>query len=131
MKLIKAADASEVKVKFLFNAQENTPIFHVEGSEFPLCWNRSKDWNLKYIKYEWVHLHSINRAKEKSNKLRNLALYSARCNQHIQASMNIEELMIYGGILADRINKILINRKTLFQSKEWQGIESELQIKKA
>ena len=29
-------------------------MFHVEGTELPLCWNSPKDWEKDYIKYEWA-----------------------------------------------------------------------------
>ena len=79
-------------------------MFHVEGTELPLCWNAPKNWDLNYVKYEWGHLHSRDQNPVAAHRLENLALYSARCNQHIQTSMNTEELMTYGGVLAQRIS---------------------------
>jgi len=107
-------------IKFLFSAQDDRPFFHVEGTEMPLYWNSPKDWDKNYIKYEWGHLRSRNQGEDKDNKLENLGLYSARCNQHIQTSMHIEELMVYGGILAQRISNVLTARRKLFESQQWQ-----------
>lgn len=107
-------------IKMIFLSQDSRPIFHVEGTELPLCWNSPKDWDKNYIKYEWGHLRSRNQAGHTSFQLENLGLYSARCNQHIQTSMHIEELMIYGGILAQRISNILTARRKLFESDEWK-----------
>lgn len=109
-------------VYLLFEAQEHRPFFHVEGTELPLCWNRPSDWNINYIKYEWGHLLSRNQRPEKSSSLENIGLYSARCNQHIQSSMNIQELMVYGGLLAQRISNVLINRRILFASDKWNQL---------
>jgi hypothetical protein len=106
-------------IKLLFQAQDDRPFFHVEGTEMPLCWNSPRDWDKSYIKYEWGHLRSRNQAEDKAHKLDNLGLYSARCNQHIQTSMHIEELMVYGGILAQRISNVLTVRRKLFESQEW------------
>ena len=114
-------------VLMLFKTQDNCPMFHVEGTELPLCWNRPNDWNLDYIKYEWGHLRSFNQSEEAAHKVINLGLYSARCNQHIQSSMDINELMIYGGILAQRISNVLTKRRNLFLSTEWQRAISELE----
>jgi hypothetical protein len=114
-------------VLMLFTSQDNCPMFHVEGTELPLCWNRPNDWNLDYIKYEWGHLRSLNQSKEAALDIFNLGLYSARCNQHIQSSMDIKELMIYGGILAQRISNVLTKRRALFLSGEWQRAISELE----
>ena len=113
-------------IKMLFHAQDKRPFFHVEGTELPLCWNSPRDWNKNYIKYEWGHLRSRNQAQDKAHKLENLGLYSARCNQHIQTSLHIEELMVYGGILAQRISNVLTARRQLFESSDWNQIISKL-----
>ena len=104
----------------LFQAQEHRPFFHVEGTELPLCWNRPADWDIDYIKYEWGHLLSKNQMSEKSSSIENIGLYSARCNQHIQ------ELMVYGGLLAQRISNVLTNRRVLFESSKWKKLMKEL-----
>jgi hypothetical protein len=137
--LIKHIKASDVSVSprkhvlslakaiaLLFEAQDQRPIFHVKGTELPLCWNRVVDCDKPYIKYEWGHLRSKNQNPEDVVGLADLALYSARCNQHIQSSMNIEELMIYGGVLAQRISNVLTKRRVLFVSQEWQSVIAEL-----
>lgn len=113
-------------VILLFEAQEHRPFFHVEGTELPLCWNRPSDWNIDYIKYEWGHLLSQNQMPEKSSSIENIGLYSARCNQHIQSSMNIQELMVYGGLLAQRISNVLTNRRILFASEKWKKLINSL-----
>jgi hypothetical protein len=113
-------------IQLLFEAQEKRPFFHVEGTELPLCWNSPKDWDKTYLKYEWGHLRSKNQSPEKAHQLENLGLYSARCNQHIQTSMHIEELMVYGGILAQRISNVLTARRRLFQTAEWRQLVEKL-----
>ena len=113
-------------INLLFEAQESRPFFHVEGTELPLCWNRLSDWDIDYIKYEWGHLLSQNQIPEKSGSIENIGLYSARCNQHIQSSMNIQELMVYGGLLAQRISNVLTNRRKLFESLEWEILKNKL-----
>jgi len=113
-------------VILLFEAQEHRPFFHVEGTELPLCWNRPSDWNIDYIKYEWGHLLSQNQMPEKSSSIENIGLYSARCNQHIQSSMNIQELMVYDGLLAQRISNVLTNRRILFASEKWKKLINSL-----
>ena len=113
-------------VLLLFEAQEYRPFFHVEGTEFPLCWNRPSDWNIDYIKYEWGHLLSKNQMTERSSSIENIGLYSARCNQHIQSSKNIQELIVYGGLLAQRISNVLTNRRVLFEFEKWKTLISRL-----
>jgi len=113
-------------IKLLFQAQDDRPFFHVEGTEMPLCWNSPRDWDKDYIKYEWGHLRSRNQAEDRAHKLENLGLYSARCNQHIQTSMHIEELMIYGGVLAQRISNVLTARRKLFETQQWKNLVKEI-----
>lgn len=113
-------------IVLLFAAQDKRPFFHVEGTELPLCWNRPADWDCDYIKYEWGHLLSRNQNPDKLNGLENLGLYSARCNQHIQSSMNIPELMVYGGLIATRISNVLTKRRALFETDNWKNLIAEL-----
>ncbi len=122
----KSFDVLSKVITLLFEAQDNRPFFHVEGTELPLCWNSPKDWDKNYVKYEWGHLRSQNQSPEKAYELENLGLYSARCNQHIQTSMHIEELMVYGGILAQRISNVLTARRKLFESTKWKELLKEL-----
>lgn len=117
---VKSGNDLAVIIRLLFHAQDERPFFHVEGTELPLCWNSPRDWDKNYIKYEWGHLRSRNQAQNKAHKLENIGLYSARCNQHIKTSMHIEELMVYGGVLAQRISNVLTNRRKLFESIEWK-----------
>jgi len=113
-------------IHLIFIAQEERPIFHIEGTQLPLAWNAPKDWDKNYIKYQWGHLLSQNQNPTKAHHIENLALYSARCNQHIQSSMDIQELMIYGGILAQRISSIMLNRRRLFVNENWKKYIEEL-----
>ena len=114
-------------IRLIFATQDNRPFFHVEGTELPLCWNRPGDWNINYIKYEWGHLLSRNQNPDNPNAIiENLGLYSARCNQHIQSSMNIQELMVYGGLIAQRISNVLTKRRLLFASEVWNQIIAKI-----
>lgn len=120
----KKATVKEI-IELIFETQDKRPFFHIEGTELPLCWNRPADWDCDYIKYEWGHLLSRNQNPDNYSSIENLGLYSARCNQHIQSSMNIRELMVYGGLIAQRISNVLLKRRLLFASDMWkQKIES-------
>ncbi|MBN2657904.1 MAG: hypothetical protein JXR86_12645 [Spirochaetales bacterium] len=79
-------------VNLLFEAQDNKPFLHIDyGDGLPFCWNSPYKgaWELNYIKYEWGHLESRNQNGRTAHNIENLCLQSARCNQHIQSSMNI------------------------------------------
>jgi hypothetical protein len=58
--------------------------------------------------------------------VRTLAHMSARCNQHIQSSMNVDELLLYGGALEVVIRKNLAVRQALFASEEWKSLIARL-----
>lgn len=115
-------------IELLFEAQDNRSFFHIEGTELPLCWNRPSDWNCDYIKYEWGHLLSRNQNPNKLDSIENLGFYSARCNQHIQSSMNIQQLMVYGGLIAQRISNVLTKRRILFDSERWKNLIANLRL---
>jgi len=103
-------------VNMIFDAQNRQPFFHID-SVLPFCWNSPKDWNKNYIKYEWGHLRSVNQNND-AHQLENLCLQSARCNQHIQTSMDIIEVIdwVKGSIIEARILNVLEHRKQLFAS---------------
>ena len=109
-------------VNLILESQSSKPFFHINSdSGLPFCWNSpAKDgWDIDYIKYEWGHLRSKNQNGSSALCAQNLCLQSARCNQHIQSSMNIEELKEYGGKLEAVINKNQSSRESLFQTNQW------------
>ena len=115
-------------VRLIFRAQCERPFFHVEAP-LPYCWNAPSKggWDVNYIKYEWGHLRSINQNPDSAFHVENLCLMSARCNQHIQSSMNIDELLVYGGALEAVIQKNFAARRALFVSDEWKTLLSRLE----
>lgn len=115
-------------VQCIFEAQDRKPFFHVEGT-LPYCWNRVKHWDKNYIRYEWGHLHSRNEDADDVYQIQNLCLQSARCNQHIQTSMNIEDVMewLKGSAVAVRARTVLDRRATLFASIQWRDLLHELE----
>lgn len=117
-------------VDLIFSSQKNKPFFHIESvSGLPFCWNSPAKggWELDYIKYEWGHIYSINQNADTAFSITNLCLQSARCNQHIQSSMNIDELKAYGGKLEEIIVTNMHNRNQLFNSIEWEKLLIEFE----
>jgi hypothetical protein len=49
----KQKDTLRIIIRMIFETQNQRPVFHVEGTELPLCWNSPKDLDKDYIKYEW------------------------------------------------------------------------------
>jgi hypothetical protein len=118
-------------VQLLFDAQTRHPLFHVE-SDLPFCWNAPQYWDTNYIRYEWGHLRSRNQNADAEDPT-NLALCSARCNQHVQTSMDIDEVRdwLRGSRIADRIDEVLSHRATLFESAKWNDLLEELRLLKS
>jgi hypothetical protein len=109
-------------IDLIAETQDYSPIFDIKSIKLPLCWNNPKDWQYNYIKYEWGHLYSKSQNLDLEYDLENFGLYSARCNQHIQSSMNIEEVLVYGGIIAQRISEVLLKRDELFRKEKWKKL---------
>lgn len=114
-------------VEMIFQAQSKKPFFHIDG-DLPFCWNSPSNggWELPYIKYEWGHLNSINQNIDTAHNIENLCLQSARCNQHIQSSLNVTELLVYGGKLEETIKRNLKQRNELFSSDQWLSLLNDL-----
>jgi hypothetical protein len=112
-------------IDLIAETQDYSPIFDIKSIKLPLCWNNPGDWQCNYIKYEWGHLYSKSQNPDLEYNLENLGLYSARCNRHIQSSMDIDEVIIYGGIIAQRIFEVLLKRDELFRQEKWKKLLSE------
>ena len=113
-------------VELLFDAQGRKPLFYVEAP-LPFCWNAPGSWKYDYIRYEWGHLRSRNQNVD-ADHLENLALCSARCNQHIQTSMDIREVREWldGSAIARRIDEVLARRAQLILSPAWKDVSARL-----
>jgi hypothetical protein len=121
-----ARDVLSEAVNLLFDAQGRRPLFHVE-SPLPFCWNAPQFWHLNYLRYEWGHLRSRNQNQD-AEHIENLALCSARCNQHIQTSMDIDEVRAWlsGSRVERRIDEVLTRRAELFASHHWRDLCARL-----
>ncbi|MDZ7869096.1 MAG: hypothetical protein U5L02_07840 [Rheinheimera sp.] len=120
--LKRAPDIVKNFVDYIFESQNERPFFHIESTcGLPFCWNSpyKGGWDIDYIKYEWGHLNSKNQNGDAADCIQNICLQSSRCNQHIQSSMNVIELLEYGGKLAEVINTNIHSRELLFQSRKW------------
>ena len=115
-------------VEMVFESQGRKPFFHVPGT-LPFCWNRVKDWDKNYIHYEWGHLRSRNENAQEAHHVEHLCLQSARCNQHIQAALNIEDVeeWLAGSAVATRVRDVRERRAALFASEPWRALLHELE----
>lgn len=113
-------------VEAILGAQDHKPFFYID-SPLPFCWNAPKDWDKDFIRYEWGHLRSRNQNTD-ANQIENLCLQSARCNQHVQTSMDIDEVAAWleGSAVAARIKRVLEQRRELFASGKWRRLLAEL-----
>ena len=77
-------------VKKILKEQQNVCAFADGDGKY--CWNHPKDKNLDFVKLEWGH--KIPRDKgDIAYFEENLILLCARCNNQIQTSKTIEELI--------------------------------------
>lgn len=117
----------EKAARMISVAQNQQPFFWI-SADLPFCWNHPKDWNLSFIKYEWGHLIPKHGSNYTGNPFENLCLMSARCNNHLQSSLSMAELLsaFSGSAVGDRIAVVLSNRDELFRSVEWRDCMSAL-----
>jgi hypothetical protein len=115
-------------VSLIFEAQDHLPLFHVPGP-LPYCWNAPKHWHVNYIMYEWGHLNSKNQSAKSADQVTNFCLLSARCNQHVQTSMDIEEVLLWleGSRITTRVRTVLSKREALFCSELWLNLLKSLE----
>jgi len=107
----------------LFENQKGIPIYEYQDT-LPRAWNSPQcgGWKIDYIRWEIGHLISKNQGG--TNIPENLSFQSARCNQHIQTSMNYFETTEYNckEEVKNRIDNIFI----LHKSKEWLEIKERI-----
>jgi hypothetical protein len=122
----RCAPAIDDFVDAIFETQARQPFFYVDNP-LPYCWNAPKDWDKAYIRYEWGHLSSRNQNVGACN-VENICLQSARCNQHIQTSMDIGEVLAWldGSRVAERVRFVLERRRQLFGTRAWHNLLREL-----
>lgn len=114
-------------IKYIFETQDSKPFYYFDA-DFFTCWNRPIYWKeIDYIKYEWGHLYpsGVNKNNKKVDILENLSLQSGRCNNHIQSGLSVDEVIVYGSKLKDRIEYVQKKREELFESEEWKKLKTE------
>lgn len=78
------------KIRKILKNQNYTCLFGDGDGTY--CWNHMRNKKLSYLKLEWGHMIPASHGK-KSQEENNLILLCARCNNHIQSSQTIEELI--------------------------------------
>ena len=120
-------DVVERIVSLIFKAPKFRPFLYIK-SDLPLCWNAVPHWDKNYIVYEWGHFNSVNQNGDEAHSTENLALHCQRGNQHIQSSMDIDELLVYGGKIEEVIVTNKDAREKLFKSPEWLSVLDDLTL---
>ena len=110
----------------VWEAQGGVPLFQFSGkNNLPMSWNRPQDGETNYIRYEIGHMISKNYGG--TSEVENLCYQSARCNQHIQSSLLLEEVIdayfSNNQEVLDRVDSL----KTLHQSYKWFEKKKELE----
>jgi len=115
----------EQMANMLWEAQGGKPLFQFDSANgLPLSWNRPQDGTVNYIRYEIGHMNPVNNGGLSNPE--NLCYQSARCNQHIQSSLSLDEVLESyfqdNQEVLDRVNSVL----SLHQSEEWKRLRSLL-----
>ena len=90
MKVKKTREERLEIVKAILKRQKNTCAFADGDDSF--CWNHPKNKDFEFLVLEWGHKIPRNFG-EIAHNLDNLILLCARCNNHIQTSRKIEQLI--------------------------------------
>lgn len=61
------------------------------GGDDRYCWNHPKNSGLEYLKLEWGH--KVPKSQGGVSELSNLVLLCARCNNHLQTSRTLRQLV--------------------------------------
>ena len=109
-----------------FDAQNRRPLFEIDDQCF--AWNSPRFFEDDFIRYEIGHIRPKNRGG--LSIVSNLCFQSARCNQHIQAALNIDDVIFLIGhheSVKLRIRSLL----NLHTSSQWTILERELPVTSA
>ena len=98
--------SSEITENIL-EKQINNCIFGTKCNSI-YCWNAPKDKKLKYLKLEWGHLYTPQcQLGNTCDSVDNLALMCKRCNNQIQSSRTMEQLILELQSKCEHIDELL------------------------
>lgn len=100
----KSKSEREIFTKLLLESQEYICAFG-NGTDI-YCWNHPKNKDLDYLKLEWGH--KVPQSVEKIENAGNLYLLCARCNNHIQSSKKLEDIVSELENKLSAVKKILV-----------------------
>jgi len=111
----------------VWEAQGGKPLFQFDSADgLPLSWNRPQDGEKNYIRYDIGHMLPVNSNGDSNPE--NLCFQSARCNQHIQSSLPLQDVIdsYFKGNeeVLTRINSLF----ELHKSQEWTQLRGMLGI---
>lgn len=109
----------------VFDAQCCRPLFEIEDKAY--AWNSPKNFSDNYIRYEVGHLNPRNAGGLSLPE--NLCFQSARCNQHIQSALPIDEVLFLIGH-HDEIAERLSSLNKLHASNRWVELKNEISLLK-
>ena len=104
----------------VWEAQGGVPLFNFGRDGAIPCWNRPQDGLKDYIRYEIGHMDPTSNGG--SSKPENLCFQSARCNQHIQSSLHMDEVVAYYFQTNNEVLERLKSLQRLHNSKGWASL---------
>lgn len=90
LKIRKSKEERKDFVKTVLMSQKRTCAYAGDNDSY--CWNRNKNKEYKYLRLEWGHKIPKSSGK-KDDSIDNLILLCGRCNNQIQTSRTIEQLI--------------------------------------
>jgi hypothetical protein len=118
----------------VFDAQGRKPLFYHKSitTGLPMVWNDPKILNLKegkhhtwndcdFFRYEIGH--KVPKNSDGKDDPENLCFMSGRCNQHIQSSLSLDEIMDNTFCFNDEIKDRVSALKNLYNSEEWKQLK--------
>ena len=107
----------------VWEAQGGEPLFHF-GNYGDVCWNVPQRGLKNYITYEIGHMEPTSNGG--SSEPENLCFQSGRCNQHIQSSLPIEQVVSYYFQTNKEVLERLERLKRLHTSERWLSIRKQV-----
>ena len=100
----------------IFESQDQKPLF--QFGEDIKSWNRPIDWHYNYIRYEIGHKTPRNAGG--TSHPENLCYMSARCNQHIQSSLEMHNVIEWYFSNNKEVLERMNSLKKLYESDLWK-----------
>jgi len=120
----KASPILKEMALLVWEAQGGAPLFSFGRNESPVCWNSPRYGTKNYIMYEIGHMNPISNGG--TSQPENLCFQSARCNQHIQSSLPMDEVIGFYFQTNEEVKARLESLQSLHKTNLWKELKASL-----